>query len=251
MSTRTSSDLSLDALNQNYERQSAAVILGFARELFPAEELVFANSFGLEDIVVQHLLLKLEHPPESFVLDTGRLPEETYELIERWRLRYGLKVRHYSPEATALEDFLALNGPNAFYQSRALREACCAIRKLQPLARALQGRRAWISGLRREQSQARAGLEVFSRDASGLIKISPLANWTLEDVWTYIREHELPYNRLHDRGYPSLGCAPCTRAIAAGEDLRAGRWWWEIDSERECGLHSPRPQVQHERSTHV
>lgn len=242
---------SLAELNQSYGSLTAREILELARRSFPGGELSFANSFGLEDLVIQHMLLQMEEPPESFVLDTGRLPEETYELIERWRLRFDLRVRHYSPDAAALEGFLTGHGPNAFYQSLALRKSCCAIRKVEPLGRALAGKKAWISGLRREQSETRAELEVFSHDAAGRLKISPLAHWSLAQVRAYIEQHDLPYNRLHDRGYPSLGCAPCTRAVAPGEDIRAGRWWWENALERECGLHSPQRPLSQERNSYV
>jgi phosphoadenosine phosphosulfate reductase len=174
---------------------------------------------------------------EVFTLDTGRLPEETHELYEQVRDRYPISIQTYFPDAGAIEAWVAQNGPNAFYKSVAQRQQCCHIRKVEPLKRALSGRKSWITGLRREQSAARHTIEIEGWDeANGLIKINPLLEWTNDDVWDYIRAHRVPYNALHDRGYPSIGCAPCTRAVQPGEDLRAGRWWWEASS-KECGLH--------------
>jgi phosphoadenosine phosphosulfate reductase len=229
-------ELWVTELNQLYGELPAEEILAQVLDHF-GREVAFANSFGLEDVVLQHLLLGRDRQPYTFVLDTGRLPQETYDLIDRWRLRYDLTFSILSPTADQLEPFVRDHGPNAFYQSLELRKRCCHIRKVEPLERALQGRTAWISGLRREQSQARSQVDVFALDGQGRLKVSPLTHWTLEQVWDYIHTHQVPYNVLHDRGYPSLGCAPCTRAIASGEDARAGRWWWEIDAQRECGLH--------------
>lgn len=215
---------------------AAFALLAAATERFGAG-LVFANSFGLEDAVVQHLLLGLPQPPASFMLDTGRLPEATYTLIEAWRQRYSINIKYFSPQAQAVEQLLNEHGVNPFYQSPELRRRCCSVRKLEPLGRALSGRQAWITGLRKAQSPGRGSVEVALLDAAGRVKLSPLAHWSLEQVWAYVREHALPYNALHDQGYPSIGCAPCTRAVAPGEDQRAGRWWWEADHARECGLH--------------
>lgn len=237
----------IEDLNQRFAAYASEDVIDLAIEWFSGA-ISFANSFGAEDLVIQHRLLGKQDQIESFVLDTGRLPSETYDLIERWRLRYDIPFRILSPKTELLEPFVSQHGPNPFYESVALRKRCCAIRKLEPLERALSGKQAWITGLRREQSQARSGLDVFDIDAQGRIKISPLANWSVEQVWAYIHAHSLPYNVLHDRGYPSIGCAPCTRAIEAGEDIRAGRWWWEIDNQRECGLHSAkREETAHAR----
>lgn len=228
-------------LNAAYGELSAEEIIDCVTDIFVGE-IAFANSFGLEDVVIQHMLLKKNNTSvESFVLDTGRLPPETYDLIERWRIRTDYPFRLLSPKAELLEAFVQEHGPNAFYQSIDLRKQCCAIRKLEPLSRALVTKKAWITGLRREQSSARARLEVFEADEQERIKVNPLAAWTLDEVWAYIQANKVPYNVLHDRGYPSIGCAPCTRAVEAHEDIRAGRWWWEVDKQRECGLHSPRP----------
>ena len=174
-----------------------------------------------------------------FTLDTGRLPEETHALLETVRAKYPIAIRTYFPHAAAVETWIGQNGPNAFYKSVAQRQQCCHIRKVQPLARALAGKKSWITGLRREQSQSRQTLQSEAwDDANGLIKINPLLEWSNDDVWAYIHANRVPYNALHDRGYPSIGCAPCTRAVQPGEDIRAGRWWWE-SSSKECGLHRP------------
>jgi phosphoadenosine phosphosulfate reductase len=205
--------------------------------------IAFACSFGAEDMVLLDAIAAHARKIEVFTLDTGRLPEETQELLETVRDKYPIAIRTYFPNATAIQTWVEQNGPNAFYKSSAQRKQCCHIRKVEPLQRALAGKKSWITGLRREQSAARQSLELESWDeANGLIKINPLLEWTHDDVWAYIRAHTVPYNALHDRGYPSIGCAPCTRAVQPGEDIRAGRWWWE-SSSKECGLH------EHSKST--
>jgi phosphoadenosine phosphosulfate reductase len=197
----------------------------------------FACSFGVEDMVLLDAIASHARKIEVFTLDTGRLPEETHSLLETVRDKYPITIRTYFPDAASVEEWVAQNGPNAFYKSVAQRQQCCHIRKVVPLQRALSGKKSWITGLRREQSQARQLLELEAWDkANGLTKINPLLNWTQDDVWAYVKVHDVPYNALHDRGYPSIGCAPCTRAIQPGEDIRAGRWWWEASS-KECGLH--------------
>jgi phosphoadenosine phosphosulfate reductase len=197
----------------------------------------FACSFGAEDMVLLDAVAGHARKIEVFTLDTGRLPEETQALYEIVRDKYPIAIRTYCPDAAAVQAWIEQNGPNAFYKSAAQRQQCCHIRKVEPLQRALAGKKSWITGLRREQSAARQTLQREAWDeANGLIKINPLLEWTSEDVWNYIRAHGVPYNALHDRGYPSIGCAPCTRAIQPGEDARAGRWWWELSS-KECGLH--------------
>ena len=200
--------------------------------------LAFANSFGAEDMVLTDLILSNALPITVFSLDTGRLPAETYSLIGEVERRYGKKLEIYFPDAGAVEAFVRSHGINAFYDSVELRKACCGVRKMEPLRRALAGRKAWITGLRAAQSVTRAGLPVRETDtANGLEKLNPLSDWTETEVWAYIRMNEVPYNALHDQFYPSIGCAPCTRAIALGEDVRAGRWWWENPETKECGLH--------------
>src|SRR6516165_5464581 len=197
----------------------------------------FACSFGAEDMVVLDAIAGNARSIEVFTLDTGRLPEETQALLDTVRVKYPVTIRTYFPDGLAIQAWVEQNGPNAFYKSIAQRQQCCHIRKVEPLRRALAGKKSWITGLRREQSVARQSLEMESWDeTNGLTKINPLLEWTAEDVWAYIKMHDVPYNALHDRGYPSIGCAPCTRAVNPGEDSRAGRWWWE-SSTKECGLH--------------
>ncbi len=199
----------------------------------------FACSFGAEDMVLVDVIAKHARSIEVFTLDTGRLPDETHELLEATRDKYPISIRTYFPDAAAIEEWVGQNGPNAFYKSVVQRQQCCYIRKVVPLQRALTGKKSWLTGLRREQSQARQNLQMEEWDESnGLIKLNPLLEWTHDEVWAYIKTHDVPYNALHDRGYPSIGCAPCTRSVRPGEDIRAGRWWWE-SSSKECGLHKP------------
>lgn len=200
----------------------------------------FSSSLGAEDMVLTDLIAKHAPDIQIFTLDTGRLPEETYQLLHQVRQRYALDFRTYSPRAEAIEQYVAQHGPNAFYESVELRKTCCYLRKVEPLSRALTGKRAWVTGMRHEQSSTRRALPLSEWDAEhNLEKFNPLIEWTQQDVWAYIRTHDVPYNALHDKGYPSIGCAPCTRAITAGEDIRAGRWWWEHEEalNKECGLH--------------
>ena len=200
--------------------------------------VIFANSFGAEDMVLTDLIGKNFPNISMFTLDTGRLPEETHSLMKEVEDRYNIETKIYFPEPVAVEKYIAENGLNGFYDSIALRKACCFMRKVEPLKRALKDKRAWITGLRRDQALTRRDLEESEFDAdNGLQKISPLLNWRLSDVWAYIKDFNAPYNVLHDQGYSSIGCAPCTRAITPGEDVRAGRWWWEDPETKECGLH--------------
>lgn len=199
-----------------------------------------ANSLGAEDMVITDLLRRLRLPISVFVLDTGRLHTETLALLERTQALQGVDVQVFRPQHDAVVQFIRTKGQDAIYNSIAQRKQCCDIRKMEPLARALAGKQGWITGLRREQSSARA--EVPQIDTSevaskGLTKFNPLADWTQGDVWHYIADNAVDYNPLHDQFYPSIGCAPCTRPISLGEDLRSGRWWWEDESAKECGLH--------------
>jgi phosphoadenosine phosphosulfate reductase len=199
---------------------------------------VFTTSFGAEDMVVLDLLGRDLRAIGVATLDTGRLPQETYDLWQRAEERYARKIEPLVPRHEALEQYIRINGVNGFYDSVAQRKDCCQVRKVEPLSRLLAGKQAWITGLRRAQSVTRAALAVSEwDDTHGLHKFSPLADWSEAEVWGYIRSRDVPYNVLHDRGYPSIGCAPCTRAVSPGEDLRAGRWWWEDASGKECGLH--------------
>lgn len=201
----------------------------------------FASSLGAEDMVILDLIDRLALEVEVFTLDTGRLHEETHALLAQARERYRRSIRVVYPDAAALEAFVTARGSNAFYDGIASRKRCCEIRKLEPLRRVLNGKRLWITGLRREQSVTRADVPVLAEDAAnGLLKLNPLADWVSADVWAYVRRFDVPTNLLHQRGFPSIGCAPCTRAIRPGEDERAGRWWWEQPESRECGLHLDR-----------
>jgi phosphoadenosine phosphosulfate reductase len=221
----------------NLAAKTSALISHLERIEAAQSPTTFACSFGAEDMVVLDAIARNAPKIEVFSLDTGRLPEETHALLETVRNKYPLSIRTYFPDAGAVQAWVEQNGPNAFYKSVSQRQQCCHIRKVEPLRRALAGKKSWITGLRREQSAARQALELEGwDDANGLIKINPLLEWTSDDVWAYIKIHDVPYNKLHDRGYPSIGCAPCTRAVKPGEDSRAGRWWWE-SSSKECGLH--------------
>lgn len=200
--------------------------------------VVFANSFGAEDMVLTDLIGRNFPNISMFTLDTERLPEETHSLMKEVEDQYNIEIKIYFPESVAVEKYVVENGLNGFYDSIAQRKACCFMRKVEPLKRALKGKRSWITGLRRDQALTRKDLEESEFDAdNGLQKISPLLNWSLSDVWAYIKDFNTPYNALHDQGYSSIGCAPCTRAITLGEDVRAGRWWWEDPETKECGLH--------------
>ena len=201
------------------------------------QRVALASSLQAEDMVITDAIASARLPIEVFVLDTGRLHGDTLELIFTVRQRYGIDVRVYEPDAAAVADYVAAHGRDAFYDSQELRKRCCEIRKVEPLARALAGRDAWITGQRRAQSAERAALPEREFDAAhGLEKFNPLAAWSEEDVWRYVRTRRVPYNRLYDQGYRSIGCAPCTRPTQPGEDPRAGRWWWESGS-KECGIH--------------
>jgi phosphoadenosine phosphosulfate reductase len=198
-----------------------------------------ASSLSAEDMVLTDVIARQRLPIEVFVLNTGRLHAETLSLIKETRERYGIEVGVYEPRRLAVEEYVHVHGRDAFYGSVELRKRCCEIRKVEPLRRALAGKRAWITGQRREQSASRSELPFREYDAvHGLEKFNPLAAWTEAEVWAYISVHGVAYNRLYDQGYRSIGCAPCTRPVLPGEDMRAGRWWWEASEQRECGLHS-------------
>lgn len=206
------------------------------------QSITQASSLGAEDMVITHLLHTLQLHSEVFVLQTGQLHSETLALLQTVQTTYGTDriVRVYEPDAVAARDFVATHGADAMRSSVELRKACCHIRKMLPLAQALEGKKAWITGLRKEQSDARADVPVIEQQTTPdgeRAKINPLADWTQGDVWHYINVNRVPYNALHDQFYPSIGCVPCTRAVSLGEDVRAGRWWWENESAKECGLH--------------
>lgn len=202
------------------------------------QRVALASSLGAEDQVITDMLARISPAARTFSLDTGRLPQETYDVIDATNKRYGIRIKLLFPDALDVQAMVAEHGPNLFYASPELRKRCCEVRKVRPLRRELATLDAWITGLRREQSPTRHEVRHVEWDAgNGLIKVNPLADWSTEQVWDYIRTHQVPYSALHDRGYPSIGCAPCTRAVEPGEDIRAGRWWWEQPQQKECGLH--------------
>jgi len=204
-------------------------------------DIVQATSLGAEDMVLTDLIARHRLPIAVATLDTGLMHPQTLALIPRQEARYGLRVERHAPAQEPVVHFVRQHGEQAMVRSIELRKACCALRKLQPLAQMLKGRSAWVTGLRREQSANRGSVPVSERGGDGRIKFNPLAEWSWADVWHYIATHGVPYNELHDQFFPSIGCAPCTRAIAVGEDFRAGRWWWENEAAKECGLHVARP----------
>lgn len=227
-----------DALNTECAGMSAAELVKWAAVQF-GHRLVVASSFGAEDVVLIDLAARAGVPVRIFTLDTGRLPQETYHVMDRLRERYDLTFEVILPDAAALAELLTAKGANSFYASVENRRECCAVRKVEPLQRVLRTADAWMTGLRREQAVTRFGLAKVEFDLvnGGKLKFNPLADWSNDDVWAWIREYDVPYNALHDQGFPSIGCAPCTRAVRAGEDVRAGRWWWETPEQKECGLH--------------
>lgn len=227
------SDVRLEGLRE----QAVALLREAATAHAPA---VHTNSFQAEGVVLAHLIATAAPDIETWSLDTGRLPAETFEVAERLRERYGLVIHWLYPDGEALAEFVDTHGPNAFYRSVDLRRRCCELRKVAPLARALVGKRAWITGRRAGEGGARTALPAREWDEHhGIFKFNPLAEWTRADVWAFIHAHAIPYHALHDRHFPSIGCAPCTRAVSVGEDPRAGRWWWEQGEVRECGMHGP------------
>lgn len=230
--------MAVHLLAPDLDERAAAV-----RELLQAAvrehgRVTYANSLGAEAMVLTDIIARHVPAIDIFSIDTGRLPEETHELLDRLRRRYDARIRVVHPDAGALAALIEAQGTNGFYASVEARLECCRVRKIEPFRRAVAGFDAWVTGVRRQQSATRARGEPIEWDAAhGLYKVSPLLDWSHDHVWQYIRAHKLPYNPLHDRQYPSIGCAPCTRAIHPGEDARAGRWWWEHPENRECGLH--------------
>ena len=205
--------------------------------------VVLTTSLGVEDMVLTDLIARHRLPIALATLQTGKLHRQTLDLVPRIEARYGLQVEQWAPRAEQVVHFVSSHGEGAMRESVDLRKACCGLRKLEPLSRLLQGRSAWITGLRRDQSGARADVPFTSIDDNGREKISPLADWSLADVWHHVSVNDVPYNPLHDEFFPSIGCEPCTRAVALGEDFRAGRWWWEQEDAKECGLHVGRQQT--------
>lgn len=227
----------IEKLNKQFADASAEDVVAWFLECY-GDRIALSSSLGLEDQVLTDMVCKAVKSPKIFTLDTGRLFPETYSLIDRTNMRYGIKIRVFFPDRTEVEKLVSECGMNCFYESVELRKRCCAVRKLEPLKRAFSGLDVWICGLRREQSVTRENMQLVEWDeAHGLIKLNPLIGWHESDVWDYVHANNVPYNKLHDKGFPSIGCQPCTRAVEVGEDIRAGRWWWELPDKRECGLH--------------
>ena len=237
--TQTSSIKSLSMDFDELGKKNAKDILSWAMEKF-SPKIAFASSFGAEDVVVIDLMVKIDkNNTRIFTLDTGRLNPETYEVMDIIQKKYQIPIETLFPDHLEVEKMVYENGMNLMYQSVSNRKLCCEIRKVHPLKRILGTLDAWVTGLRRDQTFTRANTKKIEIDVSNndIVKINPLADWTNDMVWDYIKQNDLPYNKLHDVGYPSIGCAPCTRPILSGDDLRSGRWWWENDLHKECGLH--------------
>jgi len=233
----TVSEQSLDALRIELNGLDIVQSLAYLAERFPGK-VVFSTSFGIEDQAITHFIFKNKLPIRVFTLDTGRLFPETYSTWSRTLESYHQPIESFYPNGADLQAFVSQKGPNSFYESVDNRKSCCHIRKVEPLNRALQGQSIWITGIRAEQSANRLDMSNLEWDAAHqLIKFHPIFDWTFEDVKAFVNKNGIPYNPLHDKGFVSIGCAPCTRAIREGEDFRAGRWWWEDASKKECGLH--------------
>ncbi|MEA2641205.1 MAG: phosphoadenosine phosphosulfate reductase [Chloroflexota bacterium] len=237
--TQTLDTAEVAALNARFAGRPPQELVAWALERF-GRRVALSSSFGAEDVALIDMLWRIDPNARIVTLDTWRLPNETYDLIDRIRARYGMAIEVFYPDVKAVDEMVKVAGYNLFYQSVENRKLCCGIRKVEPLGRALSGLDAWISGMRRDQVVTRTEIDLVEIDDvhGDIAKLNPLAEWTSEQVWDYIHAHDVPYNALHDQGYPSIGCAPCTRAVAPGEDPRAGRWWWELDpTAKECGIH--------------
>lgn len=227
----------IERYNEQFRNQHPSDILDYFLKKYK-NKITFSSSMGLEDQVLTHMIAKQDKTTPVFTLDTGRLFPETYELIEKTNARYRINIRVMFPEQMEVENMVKEFGINLFYNSIENRKRCCHIRKILPLQRALKGNEIWITGLRKDQSVTRHDTDLCEWDEkNNILKLNPLINWSEKMVWDYIHEHNIPYNQLHDKGFPSIGCQPCTRAISEGEDIRAGRWWWENPDSKECGLH--------------
>lgn len=227
----------INSLNQQLATASPKELIGFFLKEYRGR-IALASSLGLEDQVLTEMVCSIDTNVKIFTLDTGRLFPETYDLIHRTNQKYGFQMQVYFPDAHHVEEMVRSKGINLFYNSIEDRKNCCHVRKIEPLRRAFAGLDVWICGLRRDQSVTRATMQPIEWDeVNGLMKLNPLIDWTEAQVREYIKENKIPYNPLHDKDFPSIGCQPCTRAILPGEDLRAGRWWWESPDTRECGLH--------------
>jgi phosphoadenosine phosphosulfate reductase len=232
-------ELQIKKIAKEMEDKSAIEVLEWAINAY-APKIALASSFGAEDVIIIHMMVKInKEKTRIFTLDTGRLNQETYDVMDAIRKKYDIQIEVYFPEQREIEEMVKIKGMNLMYESVENRKLCCEIRKVHPLNRALSNLDGWITGLRREQAITRSNINKLEIDSShgSITKINPLADWTNGMIWDYIHKNNVPYNKLHDSGYPSIGCEPCTRAIHAGEDPRAGRWWWENATQKECGLH--------------
>lgn len=227
----------IDSLNSRFKGSQASEVLSWFSQEYKGR-IAFSTSLGAEDQVITHIISTLPDKINIFTLDTGRMFQETYDLMEVTRKKYRCNIQVFFPDAGEVEEMVRTRGPNLFYDSVENRKRCCHVRKIQPLTRALRGMKVWITGLRREQSVTRSDTRLVEWDAEmNLIKVNPLINWLNRSVWNYISLHHIPVNELHGKGYPSIGCMPCTRPVEPGEDIRSGRWWWELSQFKECGIH--------------
>lgn len=228
----------IEALNQQFEKTDPLEVISWFIKEYKGK-IALSSSLGAEDQVLTQMVCAVDNTTRIFTLDTGRLFPETYDLIDATNKTYGIKLEVFFPESKSVENMVNTKGINLFYDSMDARKECCHVRKLEPLKRAFQNLDVWICGLRKDQSITRFGSQLIEWDnGNGLIKLNPLINWNEKKVWEYIKQHNIPYNKLHDSGFPSIGCQPCTRAVNPGEDIRAGRWWWEEPEHKECGLHN-------------
>ena len=225
-------------LNNQFENSTPQEVLAYFLSEYKGK-IGLASSLSIEDQTLTAMICEIDPTCRIFTLDTGRVFPETYSLISKTNDRYGIKLQVFFPNHDKVQEMVQKHGVNMFYESVELRKECCHVRKLEPLKRAFAGLEVWICGLRKEQSVTRADNQIVEWDeGNGILKINPLINWTEKQTWDYVKENQVPYNALHDKGFPSIGCQPCTRAVQQGEDVRAGRWWWENPEQRECGLHN-------------
>ncbi|MCD6029465.1 MAG: phosphoadenylyl-sulfate reductase [Thermomicrobiales bacterium] len=231
-------DHEMATIAASFERRAPQDLLRWAIDCF-GSRLALATSFQADGMALLDMAYRIDPGMRVLTIDSGRLRQETYDFIDQVRERYAIPIEVYSPQAADLEAFVGEHGPNPFYRSLELRVRCCEIRKVSPLTRALSGLEAWISGQRRDHLATRRSIRIVERDPlhGGIVKLNPLANWSEEQVWDYLRTHDVPHNPLYDQGFTSIGCAPCTRPTAPGDDPRAGRWWWEQHTTKECGIH--------------
>ena len=227
----------IDSLNRNFTGKSPSEKLRYFLDVYKGK-IGLSTSFGVEDQILTDMVLKIDNNARIFTLDTGRLHPETYDVMDTTNLKYKRKIEVYFPDTSSIQELYKTQGVNGHYESMEKRKNCCFVRKIEPLQRALKGLDVWITGLRADQSVTRTQMPFVEYDNTfKVIKVNPLIDWKEDDVWNYIKENNVPYNKLHDQGFPSIGCAPCTRAVKDGEDIRSGRWWWENPEHKECGLH--------------